>query len=194
MTVPAAVINNGKNLGESSAATRAARYPAHNACEVSASMDCAREIRGTNSSENAVTPAFLAAEIESSEAVGERKEIVSAPFFNLASTAGSNAFTERTTSALARSTAEETVAPAFRKSSSVACDCAPAPLSTSTDTPARINFPTTSGTVATRASPARFSAGITTFNWGELTGEGYLQIRGGCPLQNRFITAYLAVC
>ena len=126
----------------------------------------------------------MAAAIESRDPVGERNEIVSAPFFNLANTDGSSAFTESTTSAVARSTLAETVAPALRKSSSVACERSPAPLSTSTDTPARINFPTTSGTVATRASPARFSAGITTFNLGELTREGYLQIRGGCPLQN----------
>ena len=82
VTVPAAVINNGKNFGDNSAATNEARYPAHNACEVSASIDWAREIRGTISSENAVTPAATAASIESTEPVGDKNEIVIAPFFN----------------------------------------------------------------------------------------------------------------
>ena len=47
------------------APTTAARYPAHKACDVSASIDCAREILGTNSNENAVTPAATAASIDS---------------------------------------------------------------------------------------------------------------------------------
>jgi hypothetical protein len=47
------------------------------------SIDCAREIRGTSSSENAVTPADAAASIESTAVTGERNEIVIAPFFNL---------------------------------------------------------------------------------------------------------------
>ena len=39
-------------------------------------------MRGTNSSEKAVTPALAAASMESTDVVGERKEIVTAPFFN----------------------------------------------------------------------------------------------------------------
>ena len=74
----------GKNRGESSAPTSAARYPAHSAWEVSASIDCAREIRGTSSSEKAVTPAFTAASTLSRWLTIERKEIVIAPFFSVA--------------------------------------------------------------------------------------------------------------
>jgi hypothetical protein len=42
-------------------------------------MDWAREIRGTNSSENAVTPAAAAASIFSPAVVGDKNEIVIAP-------------------------------------------------------------------------------------------------------------------
>jgi hypothetical protein len=80
--VPAAVINNGKNRGDISAPTNTARYPAQSACEVSASIDCAREIRGTNSRENAVTPALAAASIESTAVTGDKNEIVTAPFLS----------------------------------------------------------------------------------------------------------------
>ena len=83
VTVPAAVIRSGKKRGESSAATSAALYPAHRACEVRASMDCAREILGTNSSEIAVTPALAAASMESTAVVGDKNEMVIAPFFRL---------------------------------------------------------------------------------------------------------------
>ena len=86
--MPAAVINNGKKRGESSAPTIAARYPAQSACEVNASIDCAREIRGTNSREKAVTPALAAASIESAAVTTDRNEIVTAPFFKVAICAG----------------------------------------------------------------------------------------------------------
>ena len=88
VTVPAAVIKSGKNRGDISAPTRTARYPAHKACEVSASIDWAREIRGTNSRENAVTPALIAASIESTAVTVDRNEIVIAPLFKVAICAG----------------------------------------------------------------------------------------------------------
>ena len=81
--MPAAVISSGKNLGDSSAATNDALYPAQSACEVSASIDCALEILGTISSEIAVTPALTAASIESCAVDGDRNEIVIAPFFSV---------------------------------------------------------------------------------------------------------------
>ena len=86
--MPAAVISSGKNFGDNSAATKDALYPAHNACEVSASIDCALEILGTISSEIAVTPADIAASIESAEPVGDKKEIVIAPFLSVFICAG----------------------------------------------------------------------------------------------------------
>ena len=88
VTVPAAVINSGKKRGDISAPTKTARYPAQSACEVKASIDCAREIRGTSSSEKAVACALTAASIESTAVTVERNEIVAAPFFNVAICAG----------------------------------------------------------------------------------------------------------
>jgi len=44
----------------------------------------AREIRGTSSSEKAVTPAEAAASIESTAVTGDKNEIVIAPFFKVA--------------------------------------------------------------------------------------------------------------
>ena len=89
---------------------------------MSASIDCAREIRGTSSSENAVTPAFTAASIESVAVTGDKKEIVTAPFFKVPICAGVREVTERTTSAPLMTSPLLTVAPAAVKRSSVACD------------------------------------------------------------------------
>ena len=55
--VPAAVVIMGKIRGEVSAASSTALYPQQVAMEESASMLCARVVRGISSTENAVTPA-----------------------------------------------------------------------------------------------------------------------------------------
>ena len=68
---PAAVISSGKKDGSRSAATSAARYPDTSACDVSASIDCAREMRGSSSSANAVVPA--AASAADAVGVGRRR-------------------------------------------------------------------------------------------------------------------------
>ena len=47
-------------------------------------------MRGTDSNEKAVTPAATAAVIESAEPVGERKEIVIAPFLSVLICVGVN--------------------------------------------------------------------------------------------------------
>ena len=47
-------------------------------------------MRGTNSSENAVTPAVAAASIESTAVTGDKNEIVMAPFFKVAICLGVN--------------------------------------------------------------------------------------------------------
>ncbi len=52
--VPAAVISIGKNFGSASAASSTALYPETVACDESASMLCAREMRGMSSIENEV--------------------------------------------------------------------------------------------------------------------------------------------
>ncbi len=54
-TVPAAVMNIGKNFGSSSAPSSAARYPETVACDDRASIDCARLILGRRSRLYAVT-------------------------------------------------------------------------------------------------------------------------------------------
>ena len=58
-TVPAAVVNIGKNRVDSDAASNTALYPATLACDDNASITCAREIRGIASSANACTPAAV---------------------------------------------------------------------------------------------------------------------------------------
>ena len=58
-TVPAAVVSIGKNRVDSDAASSTALYPATLACDDSASITCAREIRGMASSANACTPASV---------------------------------------------------------------------------------------------------------------------------------------
>ena len=61
-------MKRGKNLGSASAATKVERYPVTSACEVNASIDCAREMRGTRSNESAVAPAeAIAATVSVSE-------------------------------------------------------------------------------------------------------------------------------
>lgn len=54
-TLPAAVTCPVKNRPNSCAASITARYPAMFAIELSTSIDCAREIRGTESNAKAVT-------------------------------------------------------------------------------------------------------------------------------------------
>ena len=62
--------------------------------------------------EKAVTPALAAASIESSAVLGERKEMVIAPFFKAAIRAGANGATLAMTSAFTRGSPEVIVAPA----------------------------------------------------------------------------------
>src|ERR1700730_11291985 len=54
--VPAAVVSMEKNFGSASAAISTALYPDMVAIEESASMLCARVVRGINSTEKEVTP------------------------------------------------------------------------------------------------------------------------------------------
>jgi hypothetical protein len=73
--VPAAVISMGRKRCISCAAMRTARYPATVACEDSASIDCAREIRGIASIAKAVAPVRAIAETLSPSVRGARKPI-----------------------------------------------------------------------------------------------------------------------
>ena len=56
--VPAAVVIMGKIRGEVSAASNTALYPQQVAIDESASILCARVVRGMSSTEKAVTPAW----------------------------------------------------------------------------------------------------------------------------------------
>jgi hypothetical protein len=69
-------------------------------------------MRGTNSRESEVTPALAAASTESTDVVGDRNEIVSAPFFSDFICSGESAVTDATTSASERTSPFLTVAPA----------------------------------------------------------------------------------
>ena len=73
--MPAAVVSIGKNRVDSEAATSTALYPATLACDDSASITCAREIRGIASNANACTPAFFSASIWLSALRGAKKPI-----------------------------------------------------------------------------------------------------------------------
>ena len=122
-----------------------------------ASIDCAREMRGTSSRESAVTPALAAASIESTDVVGERNEIVRAPFFSDFICSGERAVTDATTSASEITLPLFTVAPAAVYSTSVNPEATPAPVSITTSKPALVNLEIMSGTSATRASPGLIS-------------------------------------
>jgi hypothetical protein len=74
-TVPAAVVNIGKNRVDSDAASSTALYPATLPCDDNASIACARDIRGMASRANACTPAALSAPIELSALRGAKKPI-----------------------------------------------------------------------------------------------------------------------
>ena len=89
-------------------------------------------MRGTNSSENAVTPALAAASMESVAVTGDKNEIVIAPFLSEDICAGVSGETLRTTSASLSTSPFTTDAPALLKSSSIACECVPAPDSIAT--------------------------------------------------------------
>src|SRR5438093_922620 len=78
-TVPAAVMSIGKKRGRCSAPRSAASYPATVACDESASIGCARVIRGTDSSANAVTPRAASASTPVGSESGSRKAINSWP-------------------------------------------------------------------------------------------------------------------
>ncbi len=77
--VPAAVVSIGKNRVDRSAAISTALYPATLACDDSASIDWAREIRGMDSMANAVTPASRSLPAISGSERGARNPINTDP-------------------------------------------------------------------------------------------------------------------
>jgi hypothetical protein len=130
-TVPAAVMLSGKNRRSRPAATIAHRYPATRACELNASIDWAREIRGTSSIANDVSCRSRSSLIRPNDWAGGRNDSVAAPGLSCRACSLVSAWTDRTRSASA-STSATTSAPASAYSSSVYCAATPAPGSTRT--------------------------------------------------------------
>jgi hypothetical protein len=112
-TVPAAVMYSGKNRGSRMAASRTQRYPDTRAWELRASMDWAREMRGTSSRAKEVTPASASAWTVGSSDDGEARPTVTAPLFNDRAVSGSRGRTWARTSSWAGSSAETICAPAW---------------------------------------------------------------------------------
>src|SRR5581483_6912010 len=156
--VPAAVISIGKKRGRRSAAMRAALYPLTVACEDSASIGCARVMRGTDSRANASTPADLSRATPSASVSGDRNATSAWP---LRSRDVSFAVGDATFTIASASHGSPTVAPASRYASSANPAATPAPASTTTSTPSP-SRDTVSGTRATRRSPAAVSFGTPT--------------------------------
>ena len=75
------------------------RYPPQSACEVRASIDCAREIRGNTSKESEVTFLPASALMASESLVGDKNEIVSAPDLSCEICSLASGLTVATTSA-----------------------------------------------------------------------------------------------
>ena len=135
-TVPAAVMNSGKNRGSRIAASNAHRYPDTSACEVNASIDCAREIRGTSSIENAVTPASRNARTPSSSADGVMNPIVTAPRRNRPDLGRQQRpHVQHDIRIGQHVAARPTSTPTSRNASSELSAAAPAPASTTTSAP-----------------------------------------------------------
>ena len=112
--MPAAVISSGKNRPNAAAATSAALYPATLACELSASIACARDrVRGRPSRLIAVTPWAASAAARSGSVSGAEHADDGLARAEPADRAADGLVTVRTTSAAASSSAAPTmVAPA----------------------------------------------------------------------------------
>ena len=128
--MPAAVVSIGMKRGSRSAAISAALYPPTVACDDSASIDCARVIRGMDSIANATTPWAASRSIPAWSVSGCRKPIRTAPVrsFPASSTVG---FCTLTTTSASHALSA-TVAPASVYASSSNDAALPAPRSTST--------------------------------------------------------------
>ena len=169
--MPAAVISIGKNLGRRSAASSTALYPETVACEDSASIGCARVIRGIDSSANPVTPRRVRRSMPSGSVSGWRNAIRIEPSASRSTSSADGFCTFTTPSASAKSSSRLTTpAPASRYSESEKLAASPAPCSTATSNPPAASFSTISGTSATRRSPTAVSFGTAT-----LTGGGILR-------------------
>src|SRR5579875_258522 len=130
----------------------------------SASIACARLIRGTASSAKLITPARASAATPSPLVSGWRNPISTAPLRRQAISSWLGGATLSTTSQPRASAALATRrAPACSNCSSPISAPAPAPRSTSTSCESPASLRTTSGTSATRRSPGAVSFGTPIF-------------------------------
>src|SRR5438445_2122315 len=149
------------------------------ACEDSTSIDCAREMRGSHSIANAVTPRLASASMPAA-LNGSSSPIRMELLFSKSNSASVGARTFSTISASYASAAEPTtLAPAAAKSASRMLDPAPAPAWMRTSFFAASRF-TVSGVAATRVSPARTSAGTPIFMNASPWGWGGILPRRAC--------------
>src|SRR4051794_10464160 len=132
-------------------------------------------MRGTSSIAKAVIPQSRRSVTRSREEVTGRKDTVAVPDGSRRTTVASSGFTETTTSAPSQGSVT-TSAPAATKSSSACRAPRPAPASTATSYPTAVSLPTSSGTSATRVSPALVSTAtaiLTLRNLGHPAGPGH---------------------
>src|SRR5688500_4602323 len=161
--------------GTRSAAISTALYPATVACEDSASMLCARVMRGISSIENAVAPVRASSCIARGEPSGSRKPItVCAERSDCVSPART-----RSSTSLAKTSSRATsFAPLAVYASSAKPAAVPAPDSTSTSAPAAVSEATIPGTSATRFSAFAVSRGTPIFMSGSDRGALWQRAAG----------------
>src|SRR6476619_197498 len=128
-------------------------------------MDWAREMRGTSSIANAVTPQSRRSRTVAGSWLVGRNETVAAPRASRRIASVASGWTDTTRSAVS-SARSSMAAPASTNSSSPMSAWCPAPGSTLTAYPRPVSLPTSSGTIATRASPSRVSLATAIFTRG----------------------------
>ena len=138
-------------------------YPATVACDESASIDCARVIRGTASIANATTPWACRRAMPSGSVSGSRKPISTMPGRSAATSSAPGLPTRTTASAPVRRLARSTrTMPASSYCPSGYPASTPAPRSTAMSNPDPASLAAASGINATRFSPGADSRGTHT--------------------------------
>src|SRR3954471_14485976 len=190
--VPAAVISIGNMRGRWSAAMRTPLYPAIVAIDESASMLCARVIRGISSIENAIAPASASVRIASGVPSGSANPITVWPRRSRPASAG----VERTWSRMSADEKTASRGASDAPAASYALDgkpaATPASRSTTTSRPAFFKAAAAAGIRATRFSPGHVSRGTPTFTARSLADLlDPLRDRGG-DLRRQGLVAALA--
>ena len=162
--VPAAVVIIGNRRGRVFAASSTALYPAMDAMEDSASMLCARVMRGMNSIENSVAPARANCAARSGSPRGSQNPITAWRWFSPGDGLGTRTWSRTWARSRTSAPVDAICAPFAAYSSSSNPASVPAPRSTSTSTPALASKSITRGVIATRRSSAQLSLRTPTVN------------------------------